>query len=92
MVIDTRRLNTDPVTWGDDGTEFRPKRFLRMPPGKCRYGFMRFGAGGASGRCLGKNVADVVFKLTAIEVLQRYSLTISKVQAEGQIEFTRLGG
>ena len=54
---------------------------------------MRFGAGGGSGRCLGKNVADMVFKLTTLAVVEKYVLTAAKGnQAEGaassEIEFT----
>ncbi|KAL4903191.1 hypothetical protein BDW74DRAFT_169103 [Aspergillus multicolor] len=74
VVIDAKRLNADPETWGKDGNQFRPERFRDIPAAKRRYGFMRFGVGAASGRCLGKHVADTLFKLTVMEVLQRYSL------------------
>lgn len=72
--IDSRRLNTDPCTWGEDSGEFRPERFLQMPLSKCRYSLMRFGAGGASGRCLGKNLADLIFKLVVMVVVERFTL------------------
>ncbi|KAL1962732.1 hypothetical protein VTN77DRAFT_9276 [Rasamsonia byssochlamydoides] len=89
VVIDVRRLNTDPVTWGADGHAFRPERFREMPPSKCRYGFMRFGAGGASGRCLGKNIADVVFKLATLAVVERYALsTPGGCDGSSEVEFT----
>jgi cytochrome P450 len=63
------------VTWGPDGTTFRPERFTDIPQSSCRYGFMRFGVGAASGKCLGKNVADIIFKLTSLAVLDRYLIT-----------------
>ncbi|KAL7789653.1 cytochrome P450 [Trichoderma afarasin] len=74
VVIDSGRLNKEAVTWGADGQDFRPERFKEIPQSKCRYGFMKFGAGGASGRCLGKHVADITFKLTVIAVLKKFSL------------------
>ena len=75
VIIDARRLNTDPITWGPDGNTFRPERFADIPQSTCRYGFMRFGVGAASGKCLGKNVADIIFKLTSLAVLDRYLIT-----------------
>jgi len=81
VVIDTRRLNTDAVTWGPDGNTFRPERFTNMPRRTCQYGFMRFGVGAASGKCLGKNVADIVFKMTTLAVIARYMIT--NVKKEG---------
>jgi cytochrome P450 monooxygenase len=75
VVIDARRLNTDAVTWGPDGNTFRPERFTDMPQSACRYGFMRFGVGAASGKCLGKNVADIVFKMTTLAVVGKYVIT-----------------
>ena len=89
VVIDSRRLNTDAVTWGADGGSFRPERFKDMPQSKCRYGFMRFGAGGGSGRCLGKNVADAVFKLTTLAVMERYALS-KPPGDEHEVEFIPL--
>jgi cytochrome P450 monooxygenase len=77
VVIDTRRLNNEAVTWGEDGASFRPERFAEVPRQKQRHGFMRFGVGAASGRCLGKNIADVVFKLTTMMVLETFTLGAS---------------
>ncbi|KAJ5185543.1 hypothetical protein N7491_006590 [Penicillium cf. griseofulvum] len=74
VVIDAKRLNTDPATWGKDGDTYRPERFRDIPPCKSRYYFMRFGIGAASGRCLGKHLADMLFKLTLMAVFERYSL------------------
>lgn len=73
-MIDAKRLNADPDTWGKDGDAYRPERFRDIPPLKLRYGFMRFGVGAASGRCLGKHLADTLFKLTLMAVLERHSL------------------
>lgn len=75
VVIDARRLNTDAVTWGPDGNTFRPERFRHLSQSTCRYGFMRFGVGAASGKCLGKNVADIAFKMTALAVVEKYMIT-----------------
>ncbi|KAL7907288.1 cytochrome P450 [Trichoderma velutinum] len=74
VVIDSGRLNKEAITWGADGQDFRPERFKEIAQSKCRYGFMKFGAGGASGRCLGKHVADITFKLTIIVVLKKFLL------------------
>ncbi|KAB8075718.1 cytochrome P450 [Aspergillus leporis] len=73
VVIDAKRLNADPATWGKDSDTYRPERFRDIPPSGLRYGFMWFGVGVASGRCLGKHLADTVFKLTLMAVLERYS-------------------
>ncbi|GIJ91177.1 hypothetical protein Asppvi_010142 [Aspergillus pseudoviridinutans] len=85
VVIDAKRLNADPATWGKDGDTYRPERFRDIPPSKPRYGFMRFGVGAASGRCLGKHLADVLFKLTLMAVFVRYSL--HSLQDGPEIEF-----
>ncbi|KAG6356929.1 hypothetical protein INS49_014804 [Diaporthe citri] len=90
VVIDARRLNTDPDSWGTDSGEFRPERFRQVPLSRCRYSYMRFGTGGASGRCLGKNVADIVFKLTVMEVLKRFSLCRPHALAVNDVEFAAL--
>ncbi|KAJ9296560.1 hypothetical protein DTO271G3_5258 [Paecilomyces variotii] len=74
VVIDTRRLNNGAATWGATSGEFNPDRFLTLTSQDLRCGFVRFGTGAASGRCLGKNVADAVFKLTMIDVLERFRL------------------
>lgn len=74
VIIDNQRLNGGTVTWGPDGDQFRPDRFLEVSPQAQRCGYMRFGTGAASGRCLGKNAADVVFKLTTIAVVEKFRL------------------
>jgi cytochrome P450 len=83
VVIDAGRLNTDPLTWGPSSTDFRPERFEMIPPLKCRYELMRFGVGGNSGRCLGKNFADAIFKLAAMAVLQQYETRLPE-KSSGQ--------
>jgi cytochrome P450 monooxygenase len=90
VVIDTRRLNQEDVTWGPDGSEFRPERFSEMPKDKLRCGFMRFGVGAASGRCLGKHVADVVFKLTTIILVEQFSLSTLDTDGGGDILVMRM--
>lgn len=74
VIIDNMRLNKSLGTWGADGDKFRPDRFLEVAPQSLRCGFMRYGAGAASGRCLGKNVADMVFKMTIIAVIEKFRL------------------
>ncbi len=88
VVIDTRRLNSEAVTWGEDGAAFRPERFAEVPRQKQRHGFMLFGVGAASGRCLGKNIADVVFKLTTIVVLDTFSLEAG--EGNNEVRLTRI--
>lgn len=74
VIIDNMRLNKSLGTWGADGDDFRPNRFLEVAPQSLRCGFMRYGTSAASGRCLGKNVADVVFKMTTIAVVEKFRL------------------
>ena len=81
VIIDNMRLNKSMGTWGVDGNEFRPDRFLDVAPQALRCGFMRYGTGAASGRCLGKNIADVVFKMTTIAVVEKFRL---EALAEGE--------
>lgn len=90
VVIDTRRLNNESVTWGPDSAAFRPDRFADMPREKLRCGFMRFGTGAASGRCLGKNVADVVFKLTGMMFVEGFELETEDDGSGGDVRLTRL--
>ncbi|EEP81630.1 predicted protein [Uncinocarpus reesii 1704] len=72
VIIDVRRLNTNALTWGPDGGEFRPERFASLSPNEYRYGFMRFGV--VSGRCLGKHMADVLMKIAIITILKQYRI------------------
>ncbi|OJJ98301.1 hypothetical protein ASPACDRAFT_61826 [Aspergillus aculeatus ATCC 16872] len=92
VVIDTRRLNNGAATWGVTGVDrFDPDRFLKVASQELRCGFMRFGTGAASGRCLGKNVADAVFKLTVMEVLERFRLeSVTESAKEGRTVDVRL--
>lgn len=90
VVIDAGHLNSDPDTWGTDANVFNPDRFATMSQSKCRYSYMRFGVGGASGRCLGKNFADAIFKLTAVAVLEKYELSIPEDEGKGDVCFSLL--
>jgi cytochrome P450 len=83
VVIDAARLNSDPETWGPDAAAFNPARFAQVSSAKSRYGFMRFGVGGASGRCLGRNIADFIFKLVAMEVVGRFELAVPGDEGRG---------
>lgn len=81
-VIDVRRLNSNPITWGSDGEVFRPERFADVSSAQYRYGFMRFGVG--SGKCMGKHMADPMLKMTAVAVLELYE--ISPVVVDGEVK------
>ncbi|KAL4809102.1 cytochrome P450 [Aspergillus unguis] len=88
VIIDARRLNSKAATWGAHSADFDPDRFLGISPDRLRCGFMRFGAGAASGRCLGKNVADLVFKLVTIAALETFALRSLPRGEKGQIDDT----
>lgn len=88
IVIDVRRLNTNAGTWGPDSAHFQPDRFARLSPTEYRYGYMRFGV--ASGKCLGKHMADVLMKVAIITVLKQYKIEeVEKVRGvkEGDLAF-----
>ncbi|KAE8408054.1 cytochrome P450 [Aspergillus pseudonomiae] len=96
-VIDWKRLNTTPAIWGSDGERFRPERFADISPMAYRYGLLRFGIG--RGRCLGKNIADMMLKMVTVAIVQRYFMTPAgkekgtrqdrfTVTSEEEIEFT----
>lgn len=93
-IIDVTRLNADPATWGPTSQDFCPARFETLSAAKCRYQLMRFGVGANTGRCLGKNYADAIFKLTAVAVLTRYGIAEAKKEGEdgktvaGLVRFT----
>ncbi|KAI9701261.1 MAG: hypothetical protein M1836_001931 [Candelina mexicana] len=73
VVIDWRRLNSESDVWGDDGDRFRPERYAEISPSQYRYSLLRFGIGPR--KCLGKNMADVMTKLTIVTVLEGYRLS-----------------
>ncbi|PLB38073.1 cytochrome P450 [Aspergillus candidus] len=96
-VIDWKRLNTTPAIWGSDGECFRPERFADISPMAYRYGLLRFGIG--RGRCLGKNIADMMLKMVTVAIVQRYLMNPAgkekstrqdrfTVTSEEEIEFT----
>ncbi|GKZ36801.1 hypothetical protein AbraIFM66950_008033 [Aspergillus brasiliensis] len=96
-VIDWKRLNTTPAIWGSDGERFRPERFADISPTAYRYGLLRFGIG--RGRCLGKNIADMMLKMVTVAIVQRYYMAPAgkekgtrqdrfTVTSEKEIEFT----
>lgn len=72
VVIDWKRLNTTPIVWGNDGERFRPERFANLSPATYRYGLLRFGMG--RGRCLGKNIADMMLKMVTVAIVQRFAM------------------
>ncbi|KAE8383482.1 cytochrome P450 [Aspergillus bertholletiae] len=72
VIIDVRRLNTNALTWGPDGGQFRPERFATLSSNHYRYGFMRFGV--ASSKCLGKHMADTLMKVAMATILEQYRI------------------
>ncbi|KAJ5555318.1 Cytochrome P450 [Penicillium sp. DV-2018c] len=94
-VIDWKRLNTTPTVWGSDGDIFRPERFAKISPTAYRYGLLRFGIG--RGRCLGKNIADIMLKMVTVAIVERYIMKPGQekgirqdrftVTSEGEIQF-----
>ncbi|KAM5467838.1 putative DNA helicase [Microsporum ferrugineum] len=90
IVIDVRRLNTSAMTWGPDGTKFRPERFAALSPNQYRYGFMRFGV--VSGKCLGKHMAELLMKVAIVTVLEQYKIGEMEVcigVKQGDLAFIR---
>lgn len=73
IVIDVRRINTNAQTWGADAEEFKPERFIGRSPASYRFGLVRWGI--ASGKCMGKNMADALLKLITMAVVERYVLS-----------------
>ncbi|EKG19768.1 Cytochrome P450 [Macrophomina phaseolina MS6] len=98
VVIDWRRLNTSAAIWGADGEEFRPERFANLSASQYRYGLLRFGMG--RGRCLGKNIADMMLKLSLLTVVERFVVRprdgevfrrdTFTVTSQSEIEFERI--
>lgn len=84
VIIDTRCLNNNSCTFGGDSGEFNPDRFLNIQSENLLCGFMRFGVGAASGRCLGKNAADVLFKMTTVCVVEKFRLLQSELGEKGE--------
>ncbi|KAI1639211.1 cytochrome P450 [Biscogniauxia mediterranea] len=74
VVIDVRRLNNDPGTWGSDCDEWDPDRFLRVDQKDLHCGLRRYGVGAASERCLGQHAADVIIKITIVAITEKLSL------------------
>ncbi|KAI9723332.1 MAG: hypothetical protein M1812_001215 [Candelaria pacifica] len=73
VVIDWRRLNSESEVWGSDGHQFRPERYAEISSSQYRYSLLRFGIGPR--KCLGKNMADLITKLTIVTVLEGYRLS-----------------
>jgi len=75
IVIDIRRLNTNPLTWGSDAGTFRPERFASMTPNDYRYGYVRYRVMSVkASECLGRHMVDVLMKLVAFEVVGKYKI------------------
>ena len=75
IVIDIRRLNTNPLTWGSDAGAFRPERFASMSPNDYRYGYVRYRVMSVkASECLGRHMADVLMKLVVLEVVGEYKI------------------
>ncbi|KAF1993366.1 cytochrome P450 [Amniculicola lignicola CBS 123094] len=73
IVIDIRRLNTNPLTWGPDANQFRPERFASLSPSDYRYGYVRFRVMSVKpSECLGRHMVDVLMKLVVVKVVEKY--------------------
>ncbi|GAW27384.1 putative cytochrome P450 [Rosellinia necatrix] len=83
VVMDAGRLNNDPAIWGTDYDKWDPDRFLRASLKDVGAGFVRYGVGPAAERCLGKDAADILFKLLVVAVIQELSL--GQTDGEGEI-------
>jgi cytochrome P450 monooxygenase len=82
-IIDIRRLNTHPSVWGEgpDALAFRPERFQNMQAATYRNALLRFGIGAS--KCMGKNIADLMIKLSALRVVEKYALTKGEDKSDG---------
>ena len=103
-MIDIQRLNLNEKIWGSDAAIFRPERFVGLDPAQYRFWFVRWGIG--RDKCMGKNMADVILKLTILSMLDKYVLqeaspreagdkhTISRdgftVGQDGEVELRRI--
>jgi cytochrome P450 len=75
VVIDIRRLNTNPLTWGADADEFNPERFASLAPKDYRYGYVRYRVMSVkASECLGRHMADALLKLVVVGVLELYKV------------------
>jgi cytochrome P450 monooxygenase len=89
IVIDVRRLNTNALTWGHDGNEFRPERFAKLSPNDYRYGYVRFRVMACkASECLGRYMVDVLMKVAVITILETYS--IQSVENQYTVESRQL--
>ncbi|KAI0518345.1 cytochrome P450 [Xylaria bambusicola] len=74
VVIDAHRVNTDPVIWGPDCDAWDPDRFLRVDANSLRCGYIPYSASAASEQWLGKDAAEVIFKITIVAIVEQISL------------------
>ncbi|KAK3298366.1 putative cytochrome P450 [Chaetomium fimeti] len=77
---DVWRINTDRGAWGADAETFRPERFAGVNPSSYRYSFIKWGVG--SSKCMGKNMADLLLKMTVVAVLERFELRPAETEVE----------
>jgi cytochrome P450 len=61
-----------------------------MTPTQWRYGLMRFGI--ASGRCLGKNMADLILKMVAAGAVEAFELVKVEATSPGEGKGTEMRG
>ncbi|CAD6584966.1 MAG: hypothetical protein ASARMPREDX12_001803 [Alectoria sarmentosa] len=74
FVVDAYALNVRNPYWGDNSTEYRPKRFLERGPTETRYHYWRFGFGPRT--CMGKYVADLILKIILAHLIENYRLSL----------------
>ncbi|KAG8381313.1 hypothetical protein BUALT_Bualt06G0109400 [Buddleja alternifolia] len=75
--IDVVSMHHDRNLWGGDVNEFKPERFKDDIFGGCNHkmGFLPFGFGGRM--CIGKNLANMEYKIVLTLILSRFSFSIS---------------
>ncbi|OKL56662.1 hypothetical protein UA08_08295 [Talaromyces atroroseus] len=72
VVVDTLSINHNPQFWGDDCTEFNPRRLQKLPLTDLRYNLFTFGFG--SRKCLGQHFAEAMMKAFICQLLVQYEI------------------
>lgn len=82
FVVDTHALNIRDPSWGKDGAEYRPSRFMGWKASEMRYRFWRFGFGPR--QCLGKYVADLIIRILIAHIVENYQLSLASTTTWGK--------
>ncbi|PKA51839.1 Cytochrome P450 714C2 [Apostasia shenzhenica] len=70
-------LHHDPIIWGEDAGEFKPRRFANGISGACKlpHAYIPFGIG--SRTCAGQNLAMVELKVLLSLLLSKFTFSLS---------------